>query len=315
MLENTAERARACAETPMVVRAETGDLVAILTPPDPAAAPAGYCVVHLTRPRSHRNRNWVRGARWLASRGFTACRFDYHGNGDSSGENGPLDPSSPNRADLMAVLRALRARESGTRFILTGNCFDARTALSVVPVEPSWIAGLAFLSAPVMPLSVMDEMRTANSDWGGVWQAVQNRDNWKRMTDPGMWRNVRSRVRGVIGGGSGPAESGGGAGLDPGFLEAFQALAASRARALIVYGAEDKELLTFRPVLERLLPALPAEARERIRVEIWPGQVHDGFNHLDRQQQIVDRVLEWVASFHPAAPAAAVSPNVSASRA
>lgn len=315
MFETAAERARARAETPMLIPAETGDLVAIVTPPDPEVAPAGLCAVHLTRPRSHRNRNWVRGARWLAARGFSACRFDYHGNGDSSGENGFLDPSSPYLADLMAVLRTLREQHGESRFILTGNCFDARTALAALPVEPGWIAGLAFLSAPVMPLSAMHEMRTSRGEWGGVWQAVQNPENWRRVSDPALWRNVQSRLRGALGGGASPGEPGGGPALDPGFVNAFQALVASPARALILYGQDDQELLTFLPVIERLLPALSAEARARIQVEIWPGEVHDGFNHLDRQQQIVDRVLEWVAAFHPAATAASASPNVSASRA
>lgn len=315
MLESAAERARASAEVPMVVRAETGDLVAIVTPADPAAPPAGFCVVHLTRPRSHRNRNWVFGARWLAARGFSACRFDYHGNGDSAGENGFLDPSLPNVADLMAVLRALRARDPSSRFILTGNCFDARTALAAFLHEPSWIAGLAFLSAPVMSLEAMHEMRTTGGQWGGVWQAVQNPENWKRIADPTLWKNVESRLRGAVGGGAEPGEPGGGPALDPGFVSAFEALAASNARALMVYGAEDQELLTFRPVVDRLLPALPPGPRARIELEIWPGEVHDGFNRLDRQQQIVDRVLEWVAAFHPAATPASASPNDSASRA
>ena len=44
-------------------------------------------------------------------------------------------------------------------------------------------------------------------------------------------------------------------------------------------------LLTFQPVLEKLLPALSDEARSRLTIEIWPGEVHDGFNQLDRQQR------------------------------
>ncbi len=298
------ERARA--ERPMVVRAATGDLVAIVTPPAPAAPAAGLGVVHLTRPRSHRNRTWVLGARRLAARGFTACRFDYHGNGDSGGENAFLDPSAPCREDLRAVLDALRERHGVSRFVLTGNCFDARTALAALLDAPGAIAGVAFLSAPVMPLEVMDGLRTSTGEWGGVWQAVNNPANWKRLADPSLWRNVEARLRGVVGRavpGAPDEANAGGPALDPGFVAAFDALVASKARALFLYGEEDQELLTFQPVMERMLPALDAGARERIRVEIWPGEVHDGFNRLDRQREIVDRVLEWVESFHPAAPA------------
>jgi len=311
VLETAAERGRARAETPLVVRAPAGDLVAIHTPADPQAPPAGRCVVHLTRPRSHRNRKWVRGARALAAGGFSACRFDYHGNGDSTGDNALLDPSHPYVDDLMAVLAALRAERGERRFILTGSCFDARTALAAFSREPGWIDGLAFISAPVMPLADMHAMRASRGSWNGVWQAVHNPDNWKRLADPALWRNVESRLRGATGRAEPAPDARAGPALDPGFVRDFEALVASPARALFLYGEDDQELLTFQPVVERLLPGLPPGARERIRVEIWPGEVHDGFNHLDRQREIVERVLEWVTSFHPAA--AAGVPNVSAS--
>jgi pimeloyl-ACP methyl ester carboxylesterase len=295
------ERERALAETPFVVRAPEGDLVAILTPPAPEAPPAGLAVVHLTRPRSHRNRNWVHGARRLAARGFAACRFDYHGNGDSSGENALLDPSSPNQSDLMAVLRALRETGVAERFVLTGSCFDARTALSALLEEPGWIHGLAFVSAPVMSLEHMRELRSASGHWGGVWRAMQNRDNWKRLADPELWRNVESRLRGL---GRSSADSGSddqGPPLDPGFVSAFQALISSSARALFLYGEDDQEFLTFEPALGTLFARLDALALERIEVEVWPGRVHDGFNRIDRQQEIVERVLSWVSALHPSA--------------
>lgn len=312
MRESPAERERARAETPMVVPGPAGDLVAIHTPAAPEASAAGLCVVHLTRPRSHRNRNWVRGARRLAALGFSACRFDYHGNGDSEGANLPLDPSAPNTGDLLAVLAALRQRGE-RRFVLTGNCFDARTALSAFPTESASIAGLAFLSAPVMPLATMESLRTSRGHWGGVWQAVNNPDNWKRLADPRLWRNVESRLRGVAGPASAAPDSAG-IGLDPEFLASFEALVASRARALFLYGEDDAEWLTFRPVAEHLLPGLEPEARARIEFELWPGEVHDGFNAIDRQESIVERVLTWIETFHPARAAAAPAPPVPASR-
>ncbi|HTO91484.1 MAG TPA: alpha/beta hydrolase [Candidatus Sulfotelmatobacter sp.] len=301
--ETAEERERARAEQPRIVRAPDGDLVAIVTPPAPGAPPAGLAAVHLTRPRSHRNRDWVRGARWLAARGFAACRFDYHGNGDSSGVNGFLDPSTPNQSDLMAILRTLRDSGIAERFVLTGSCFDARTALSAMLAEPDWVHGIAFVSAPVMSLDTMRELRNSRGKWEGVWQAMQNRDNWKRLADPELWRNVESRLRGLGRSSAEPGAPSQGPALDPNFVGAFEALARSTTRALFLYGEADQEFLTFQGALERLWPRLDARTRERLEVEIWPGSVHDGFNRMDRQKEIVERVLQWVLALHPAARA------------
>ena len=100
--ETAAELARARAETPDKIAAPRGTVFGIYTPPAPDAPDAGLCSIHLTRPRSHRNRNWIQGARFLAARGFAAFRFDYHGTGDSGGESGWLDPNDPYRDDLRA---------------------------------------------------------------------------------------------------------------------------------------------------------------------------------------------------------------------
>ncbi len=307
--EGAAERERARAEQPLVIAAPEGELVAIYTPPSPVAPPADLCTLHLTRPRSHRNRNWVHGARRLAARGFAACRFDYHGTGDSGGASSLLDPGAPYRSDVVAVLRELRERFSHRRFVLTGSCFDARTALAALLDEPGSIAGVAFISAPAMPLEAMRELRNARRSWGDVLQAVARPDNWRRLADPELWRAVETRLRGP--GRPAPAAEAQGdepPGLDPQFLASFGALVASTARALFLYGEQDQEFLTFEPVLRRRLPELEAGARARLEIEVWPGVVHDGFLELERQRRIVERVLEWIATFHPVPDPAPAAP-------
>jgi hypothetical protein len=69
-------------ERPFVVNAPTGRLFAVLTRPRPRGRRRRkLCVVLLTRPRSHRNRMWIEGARRLAAQGFATIRVDYHGCG------------------------------------------------------------------------------------------------------------------------------------------------------------------------------------------------------------------------------------------
>src|SRR5215813_827033 len=98
--ETAAELERARAEVPVAWPTPAGTLFGILTPEAPVAGANGrkpHCVLLFTRPRSHRNRMWIEGARRLAVRGFAAFRFDYHGTGDSEGQSAFLDPNQPYR--------------------------------------------------------------------------------------------------------------------------------------------------------------------------------------------------------------------------
>jgi pimeloyl-ACP methyl ester carboxylesterase len=293
--ETPAQLARARAEQPVKVPAPEGDLFGILTPPAPDAYASTLCAVHLTRPRSHRNRNWVEIARTLAARGTPAFRFDYHGTGDSGGASGPLNPGMPYRSDIAHVLRHLRERFGYRRFVLTGSCFDARTALSAFADEPDAIEALLFVAAPVTTLDDHQKLMDQRKDWGHLWRALQDRDNWRRLRDLDRWRhmaNVLGRV--ALRGARESGESAADPPLDPLFLDHFAALARSRARALFVYGADDPEFLGFQIALREHWPALPAEVRERLQVEIWPGVVHSGFTEMRRQREIVARALEWL---------------------
>lgn len=301
--ETPAELARARAEIAVKLPAPAGELFGVYTPPDPTAPAAGLCVVHLTRPRSHRNRNWVQAARALASRGFSAFRFDYHGTGDSGGESAFLDPREPYHDDVTAAIRFLGGRFGAARFVLTGSCFDARTALSAFRDEAGAIEGLAFVAAPVMTLEHMRELHDTGKDWRHLVRALHNRGNWRALRDPDRWREMAQTVARVARGARDPepaaAAAKAGPVLDPGFRSDFEALVASRARALFLYGEGDPEFRTFQPVLRDLWPALSPETRARFVVEVWPGEVHGGFLEMTRQRLILGRVLDWVLGLHP----------------
>jgi len=297
--ESPAELERARAERAEIVPSRLGDLFAIVTPPAPAAAPAGTAVLLLTRPRSHRNRMWVEAARRLATAGFQACRFDYHGCGDSGGESTRLDPSDPYREDVVAVLRHLRARHAVERFVLVGSCFDARTALSAFADEAAAIDGLVFMAAPVMRLETMHVADADRKDWKHLLGALRNLENWRALGSAERWRYM-ARVAGRIGRNTlGGDRNGGALPLDPGFLAHFDALVRSRARALFLYGDADAEYQSFRVAETGLFPRLPAAVRARFEIEVWPGAVH-GFLDTPRQREALTRVLDWIEALHPA---------------
>jgi pimeloyl-ACP methyl ester carboxylesterase len=297
-VETPAELERARAERPFVITAPTGALFGVFTPPAPEAPEAGLCVIMLTRPRSHRNRMWVEGARRLAAQGFATLRLDYHGCGDSGGDSAVLDPNTPYREDVVAALRHLRQHLGCKRFILCGSCFDARTALSAFMDEGDAIAGLVFIAAPVMELDTVVRVHADTKDWTHLWRALRKSGNWRALGTPGRWRHM-SAVLGRLAGRTvrGAASE---LPLSPSFLEHFHALVGSSARALFLYGLDDAEYASFQVAERTLFASLPADVRARFELEVWPGTVH-GFLEMNRQRETFERALRWIEALHPGA--------------
>lgn len=298
--ETPEELERARAETPLVVPGPHGHLVGIHTPA--ADARRDLCVVWFTIPRSHRNRMWVQGARHLATRGLPSFRFDYHGVGDSGGESAEVSPNHPYREDALAVLRHLKRTFGYRRFVLFGSCFDARTALSAFDGEAEAIEGIVFMAAPVMEMEDMVRADADRKGLGHLVRALGRRSNWSSLGDPARWRHmgtVLERVlRGTARGAGQPADLP----LSATFLAHVEALRRSRARALFLYGREDREYVSFEVAERTLWPALPAEARARMQIEVWDGKVHDGTLDMRIQRRIVERVLAWIESLTVSAP-------------
>jgi alpha/beta superfamily hydrolase len=256
--ETPAERARAFAERPVVMAGEHGKLYGIFTPPAPEAPAAKLCAILLGRNRWWGDRLSVKGARWLAARGFSCLRFDYHGYGESEGETRAIDPDSPYVEDALTAIRFMRREFAQERFALSGFCFDGRTALSALELEGEAIATI------VMVAPLPGEMASLN---------VHPERAGRGITD------ANSVVR-----------------VSEGFKRDFRALVRSTVPCLFLYGADDTEYHNFTIVERSMLAQLQPAERARITVEVWPGRVHAAEDSA-RMREITERALWWLDNF------------------
>jgi alpha/beta superfamily hydrolase len=253
--ETSEERARASAEQPVVMAGQHGKLFGIFTPPAPEASPVGLCVILLGRNRWWGDRLSVKGARWLAARGFSCLRFDYHGYGESEGDIKVVESDEPFTEDALAAIRHMRREFAQQRFVLTGFCFDGRTAMSVVQQEGESIDAIVIVAAlPGLTASMFAHPEKANPGAAKTGSIPRVSENFKRD---------------------------------------LQTLVRSRARCLFLYGADDVEYHNFQLAERALLATLDPLEQTRLTVEVWPGKVHVA-EDPDRMREITERTLHWI---------------------
>jgi pimeloyl-ACP methyl ester carboxylesterase len=263
--ETPATLSRARAEQPIVFPGPAGPLHGIFTPPAPDAPLARACVVFPGRPRSGLRRLPVLAARILAAEGFAALRFDLRGHGESAGEATLPSRQEPFGEDVVAAIRHLREAHGQQQFLLAGYCFEALSALNSFKDEAGAIGGLFFAAA-----TVLDEKP------GGP-------------PADSLARRGASRLRSMVKRAHAPK-------ILESFEIPFRALVGSQARALFLYGEQDRLRAEFRIAEQLLFSQLDSEARRRLQIEIWPGRIHT----IEGQPAIVKRAISWLREFHPA---------------
>jgi alpha/beta superfamily hydrolase len=256
--ETAAERAVALTERPVVLPGTHGNLYGILTPPNSNSSPAGLCAILLGRNRWFGDRLSVKGARWLAARGFYCLRFDYHGYGESEGECEIIDGDKPYSEDALAAIGYMRSEFGQQRFALAGFCFDGRTALSAVEQAGQSIATVV----AVAPLP--GEMASLN---------VHPEKAGRGITDTNLVVRVSQR-----------------------FKQEIVSLVRWRVPCLFLYGTDDIEYHNFQIAERTVLAELEPVQRALITVEVWPGRVHIP-EDPDRMREITARQLSWLDGF------------------
>ncbi len=305
-------------EHPVLLSVGGEDVFAIVTQPPSAPTAPKAGIVYLTRPRAHRNRMWVDAARALALKGFTGIRFDYHGEGDSTGEPCRLDPESPYARDAVAAIRHLVEVEGVERIGVLGSCFDARTALAAAHDAPRFDA-LVFMSGPVLDESAEMERIVAERDLAHYARRIREPGAWRALLSParvgialrvllaraarriglarrdgrGAGAAAGGAPTGALAGAAAGAAAGGGPSVSAGFLRDLGALVARGTPALFLYGDRDAQYRGFRIAMDATLPHLPQEASDRLEFAVLEGEAH-GYLSVPIQSAIVERACAWL---------------------
>jgi alpha/beta superfamily hydrolase len=288
--ETPAELARAWAEQPVIMPGQHGDLYGIFTPPAPEASPAGLCVILLGRNRWWVDRLSVKGARWLASRGFACLRFDYHGYGESEGACEFVDTERPYSEDAITAIRFLRKEFDQQRFVLSGFCFDARTALSAVEEEGCSIEAIVAIATPpgdklthvtASKLSTFLRM-PISAKKSAINRALKSRlYQFFPHLIPRPWAHQSTN-------GFTPLVP-----VSENFKRDIRAIVRYGVRCLFLTGSDDAETYNFKLVERSILAKLNPEQRALFTIETWRDKVHIP-RDPQLQREVTERTLLWI---------------------
>jgi pimeloyl-ACP methyl ester carboxylesterase len=276
-------------------------LFGILT--EPASEPRGVGVIVLsgggTPLSTSVNALSVRFCRRIASLGFHALRFDYHGVGESSGHQDPFNIASPFVADLKGAIAHLRAYGL-EKFVLVGSCFGARTVLAAA-LNVTGLIGAVLISPPIRDfemgerevtrlaaeLSVGDLARRAVSAKGlsGLLKADRRRTYARLIREKLRIRRGRSSKR--------AADRQARYAISPRFLDPLRDVVQRGLPVLLVYGDGDDLSGEF----DRAAATSPLGEVLReggtVASTTLSGTVH-GFSDSEVAKLVFDTVTEWI---------------------
>lgn len=299
-----------CAEVPIFFESEGHHLFGVVT--HPTGAPCGVGAVLLwgaggTASALGRNDFIVKLARRLASRGYHALRFDYHGQGESSGPSDELRLDRPFVADGLAAADALRTR-GPERLLLMGTCFGARTALAAAAAMEQ-LDGVVLFPPPVREFDRNRQFATRPLRW--YVRRLLSIQGLKRALTRQMWGRsrtvIRQRTAQLRHGRSHDARRERFQWVSDTFLGQLAALVDRGVPVLIVYGRHDGFYQEWIEGQRGPLGALLRRAGEGITVVVLDDKVH-GMHRLGTQTEVLNVIQDWLArDRRPTSAAAEIS--------
>jgi pimeloyl-ACP methyl ester carboxylesterase len=308
--ETPAELARAWAEQPVIMPGQHGQLYGIFTPPASETSPAGVCVIFFGRNRWWGDRLSVKGARWLAARGFACLRFDYHGYGESEGACQSIHGDQPYAEDAVSAISFMRKEFAQRRFSLVGFCFDGRTALAALEHEGAAIETVAIIAptATSVPGELVSNLNLERLRTFFHLPMLHKRRIIRQMLTRAMLAAKR-RARLAR-----PGDALDGLDLSGRFRRELRALVRWEVPCLFLYGREDSLYHGFQLVERSFLAKLEPAQRARITVEVWPGKAHLP-EDPESQRDVAERALMWIDEFRQRPPSFAPSTQIATARA
>lgn len=282
--ESPAIAARARAEEPVEFAGALGRLCGIFTPAAPAASADSRCVIFPARPRFAFRRMPVLASRILAASGFAAMRFDLAGSGESDGPSEIDSRHNPHGADMLAAIEYLRASRGFARFVVIGYCLDALCAIEAAITCASAIDGLVCIAPP----ATAEPIQTSPME--RLTRSAQSPANLlARLKNPATMLRSGGKMIAALGAAKAASQ------VLPTLEQGVRALANAHSRALFLYGEDDMLRREFAIAERELFATLSDEARARLQIEIWPGNVHS----VEMEPAIFERAMNWVRALAP----------------
>lgn len=288
----------------MIERAITiGDrpgLVAIVSEPPGGAAGQRPAFIMLNAGLIHRvgpNRLHVRMCRALAAAGFVALRIDLSGRGDSDPRRDDLSFRTSGVVETQAAMNYLESSRGITQFVLFGICSGAATAGDVSYLDPR-VAGAVIVEGPSFAtrrfyIRYYAKRLLRAETWLNTWRGTN-----------GIGRRMRRALgmRAAVMPADSMAEVGAApAPQPPALAVALQQMADRGLEQLAIFSGSTKEY-NYEGQLSDAFRAV--DFHGRLEEAYFPESDHT-FTRLVHQQQLIDRVLQWMARFATASTTAA----------
>lgn len=239
----------------------------------------------------------VRVCRLVSSAGFHSLRFDYHGVGESTGDPDRFHLGAPYTVDLEGALQFLTT-VGISRSILIGECFGARTALSVAASTHHDVLAVLAISPPIRDFEMGERVSTRLAVEHSLFTYVKRGFTPRTLkralgSDRRAYARVaREKVRSVMRSGASSPDRAERYVVSRGFLDALRRLSEKGIQTQLVYGDQDDFIGDLQRAGSAVAPFLTRGSNPNILT--IPGWVH-GLASSATQSSLVEFTDRWLS--------------------
>jgi pimeloyl-ACP methyl ester carboxylesterase len=239
----------------------------------------------------------VRVCRLASSAGFHSLRFDYHGVGESTGDPDRFHLGAPHTDDLEGALQFLTT-VGIRRSILIGECFGARTALSVAASTHHDVLAVLAISPPIRDFEMGERMTTRlaveHSLFTYVRRGLRPRTLKRALGSHrrAYARVAREKLRSVVSAGARSPERADRYVVSSRFLDPLRLLSERGIPTQLVYGDHDDFTRDLQRAGSSVAPFLTKGSNPNVLT--IPGRVH-GLASSATQSSLIEFAGRWLS--------------------